>query len=46
VSCAYALAGAAKLPSSRMRTSGELRDIESFPRLEVQRLCGVPIPRC
>jgi hypothetical protein len=30
VSCAYALAGATKLPSSRMRTSGELRDIESF----------------
>ena len=30
VSCAYALAGATRLPSSRMRTRGELRDIESF----------------
>jgi hypothetical protein len=30
VSCADALAGATRLPSSRMRTRGELRDIESF----------------
>jgi hypothetical protein len=30
VSCAYARAGATKLPSSRTSTSGELRDIESF----------------
>lgn len=45
VSCAYALAGATKLPSSRISTSGELRDIESFPKLEVQRLSGVPVPR-
>jgi hypothetical protein len=29
VSCAYALAGATKLPSSRIST-GELQDIESF----------------
>jgi hypothetical protein len=30
VSCAYALAGATKPPSSRIRTSGKLRDIEFF----------------
>src|ERR1700726_2291723 len=30
VSCAYALAGATRLPSSRMRTRCELRDIEFF----------------
>jgi len=30
VSCAYALAGATRLPSSPMRTSAKLRDIESF----------------
>jgi hypothetical protein len=30
VSCAYALAGAIKLPSSRIRTGGRLQDIESF----------------
>jgi hypothetical protein len=31
VSCAYALAGAAKLPSSRAITKAEQRDIEIFP---------------
>jgi hypothetical protein len=30
VSCAYALADGTRLPSSPMRTSAKLRDIESF----------------
>src|SRR5260221_10419228 len=45
VSCAYALAGATKLPSSRMRTSGKLRDIESFRGWRSNDYVGVPIPR-
>jgi hypothetical protein len=33
VSCAYAVTGATRPPSSRMRASTEWRDMESFPGL-------------
>src|ERR1700726_707540 len=45
VSCAYALAGTAKLPSKRMRTSGELRDIESFRGWRSNDYVGCRFPR-
>jgi hypothetical protein len=45
VSCAYAVAGATRPPSRRMRTSAEWRDIEIFPRLTGSTIkWGVPFP--
>jgi hypothetical protein len=41
VSCAYALPGATKLPSSRIRTVGEFRNIESFQGWRSPRYVGV-----